>query len=95
MSKSFNEKQMGDPWMWALSVLDRHKIKSKELSDFIGAPRSTIRSLMNQTNSNPKYALLIQILAVCIQLENGVNLVSTEPESVVEDTLSEPEYDWL
>ncbi len=93
--KTFNESQMGDPWVWALGVLGRHHIKSKELSDYIGAPRSTIRSLMNQTNSNPKYLLLTQILAVCIALENGINLVSIDQKSVVEDTLPEVVYDWM
>lgn len=91
MSKSFNEKQMGDPWVWALSVLDKHRILSKDLANAIGANRSTIRSLMNQTSANPKYLTLTQILAVCIQLENGLNLVS----KVEEAQLSEPEYDWL
>lgn len=93
--KSFNEKQMADPWGWALGVLGRHHITSKDLSDFIGANRSTIRSLMNQTSANPKYATLVHILAVCIQLENGINLVSSDPVEVASKQLSEPEYDWL
>ncbi len=93
--KTFNESQMADPWVWGLGVLGKHKIKPKDLANYIGAPYSTIRSLMNQTNSNPKYLLLTQILAVCIQLENGINLVSTDLESVSEDTKSEPEYDWM
>ncbi len=95
MSKLFLESQMADPWGWALQVLDAHHIKSKDLSDHIGASRSTIRSLMNQNSANPKYATLIQILQVCISLENGINLVSTEPESCVEATSQEIEYDWM
>ena len=97
--KTFNEQQMGDPWTWALSVLVKHQIKSKDLSDHIGMNRSTVRSLMNQTSANPKYATLIQILQVCIQLENGVNLVSPVEEEVAPKQLSEledeQEYDWL
>ena len=108
--KTFNEKQMSDPWTWALSVLGTHQIKSKDLSDYIGANRSTIRSLMNQTSANPKYLTLIRILEVCIQLENGINLVSSKPEKESSTTLSEAdrqfgqphhghdsgeEYDWI
>lgn len=93
--KTFNEKQMADPWMWCLEILEKHDVKSKELAAHIGANRSTIRSLLNHTSANPKYLTLTQILGVCIQLANGINLVSTEPESVVEDTSPEPEYDWL
>lgn len=90
---------MSDPWGWALSVLGKHRISSKDLSAYVGANRSTIRSLMNQTSANPKYLTLIHILAVCIELENGINLVSTDPESVVQDTSDpvndEPRYEWL
>ena len=90
--KTFNEKQMSDPWKWCLQVLDNHKIKSKDLAEYIGCNRSTIRSLMNQTSSSPKYHTLALILGVCIELENGINLVGKIESST---TLSEPEYDWL
>jgi hypothetical protein len=95
MMKTFNEAQMGDPWRWALNVLDKYKIKPKELSDHLGCPQSTIRSLMNQTNDNPKYGTLLQIIEVCIALENGLNFVSVGPVEVEEPQLTGTIEDWL
>ena len=41
------------------------------LAEGTGSPRSTIRSLYNGANSNPRYDLLCGIIVMCIKLENG------------------------
>ncbi len=69
--KTFNEQQMSDPWLWCRDTLDKHDISSRMLAEGTGSPRSTIRSLYNGANANPRYDLLCNIIGMCIQLENG------------------------
>lgn len=69
--KTFNEQQMSDPWTWCRDTLDKHDISSRMLAEGTGAPRSTIRSLYNGANNNPRYDLLCSIIGMCIKLENG------------------------
>ena len=78
--KTFNEAQMADPWAWCRQMIDKHEVDSKELADITGAPRSTIRSLYNGTNSSPRYQLLCLIIELCIKFENGeMNLREVPP----------------
>ena len=71
MAKSFNEQQMADPWKWCMSVIEKYNLGSKEVSEAVGAPRSTVRSLLNGTNDSPRYPLLCSILRLCIDVVNG------------------------
>ena len=71
MSKTFNESQMADPWKWCMGVIENYHLSSKEVSEAVGAPHSTVRSLMNGTNQNPRYPLLCSMLRLCIDVVNG------------------------
>jgi hypothetical protein len=62
---------MADPWNWCVSVFEKHDIDSKMVSEAVGSPRSTMRSLFNGTNAQPRYALLCSCLRYCIDIENG------------------------
>lgn len=87
--KTFNETQMRDPWAWCMSILvEKHGITSKQLSDAVDAPRSTVRSLYNGSNANPRYGLLMKLIDYCIRIENGdlrpgEPLYNLEPEAPV------------
>jgi len=73
--KTFNEQQMSDPWRWCRNTLEKHQYSSKMLSDAVTAPRSTVRSLYNGSNANPRYDLLCKIIELCIRLENGEDAI--------------------
>lgn len=91
--KTFNETQMRDPWGWCLDMIEKHDISSRMLSEAIEAPRSTVRALYNGSNKAPRYDLLIQIVKLCIDLENGVpGPWETAPRGGSEE---EQEWDFL
>ncbi len=69
--KTFNEIQMCDPWAWCVTVIEKHELSSRMVAESTGAPRSTLRSLFNGNNSNPRYDLLTKIVRLCIDIENG------------------------
>ena len=90
--KTFNEQQMSDPWGWCSDMIEKHKVSSRMMSEAVEAPRSTLRALYNGSNASPRYPLLIQIIKLCIDLENG----RPAPwDKNVPGDVSEPEYDFL
>ena len=69
--KTFNEDQMTNPWAWCMTIIEKYEISSRMVSEATGAPRSTVRSLFNGNNNNPRYDLLTKIVRLCIDIENG------------------------
>ena len=69
--KTFNEAQMSDPWRWCMGVIEKYELSSRMVAEATGAPRSTVRSLFNGNNTNPRYELLTKIIVLCIEIENG------------------------
>lgn len=99
MAKTFNERQMSDPWAWCLQMVDKYSLDSKLVAEAVDAPRSTIRSLFNGTNQNPRYELLCKILVLCIQMENGQGRqeakLNAQDNKKVEPTQPSQDYDFL
>ena len=69
--KTFNENQMRDPWAWCLSIIEKHRLDGKLVAEAVGAPRSTMRALLNGNSKAPKYDLLLDVLSLCIDVETG------------------------
>lgn len=62
---------MRDPWSWCLDMIEKHNVSSKMLSEAVDAPRSTVRALYNGSNRAPRYDLLMDVIFLMINLENG------------------------
>jgi hypothetical protein len=69
--KTFNEQQMANPWSWCVGVIEKYELSSRMVAEATGAPRSTLRSLFNGNNTNPRYELLCKVIQLCIDIENG------------------------
>ena len=91
--KTFNEKQMSDPWAWCLQVIERREITSKQMSEVTGIPRSTARSLFNGSNENPRYDALRKIIRMCIDIENGSNIWEMAKAGKVASKQQNEEFD--
>ena len=97
MAKTFNEKQMRDPWAWCLTVIEKHRVDGKLLAEAVGAPRSTVRALLNGNSTAPKYDLLLAILSLCVDVESGEGrgVVALQAHKKKHEPPAQRDYDFL